>query len=222
MCALPTQPASTTRSRARRASAGARVALALLAVPSSVHAFELKPPIALREAAWPTFVSKVNRVVLNHPVVTSNAYTKWFARGVATDAEARDLTIQFSVFSNLFLEAQLAKIINAGSLEEMREVRAAPRSRAWRGAHAGRDPLGAHVVRPSRPFAPARRAKRSSPTNSASSSTTSTTALRARASRARSPMASTTSSSRRRARLRAACSTSRRGTTSGSLTSVRA
>jgi len=132
MCALPTQPASTTRSRARRASAGARVALALLAVPSSVHAFELKPPIALREAAWPTFVSKVNRVVLNHPVVTSNAYTKWFARGVATDAEARDLTIQFSVFSNLFLEAQLAKIINAGSLEEMREVRAAPRSRAWR------------------------------------------------------------------------------------------
>lgn len=52
-----------------------------------------------------------------HPVVTSNSYTKWFARGDVSRDDVRDLTVQFSVFSHLFMEAQLRKIINAPTLE---------------------------------------------------------------------------------------------------------
>jgi hypothetical protein len=74
------------------------------------------------EEAWQAFALKVNTAILGHPIVKNNVYTTWFKHGHASNAEARDLTIQFSVFSNLFLEAQLSKVINAGSLDEMREV----------------------------------------------------------------------------------------------------
>ena len=50
-----------------------------------------------------------------------NSYTEWFAKGDASIDDARDLIVQFSVFSNLFLLAQLNKVINAPTLDEMRE-----------------------------------------------------------------------------------------------------
>ena len=62
----------------------------------------------------------VDEVVDSHPVVTSNAYTSWFARGDASTEDVRHLTVQFSVFSHLFVEAQLRKVINAPSLESYR------------------------------------------------------------------------------------------------------
>jgi len=62
------------------------------------------------------FRARARRLVERHPVVTSNTYTQWFARGEATLQEVRHLTVQFSVFSHLFIEAQLRKVINAGSL----------------------------------------------------------------------------------------------------------
>ena len=49
-----------------------------------------------------------------------NAYTSWFARGEATLDELRDFTVQFSVFSHLFIEAQLRKCINAPDLQSYR------------------------------------------------------------------------------------------------------
>jgi hypothetical protein len=64
--------------------------------------------------------NRVDRLVANHPVVTDNRYTRWFARGEATRADVRHLTTQFSVFSHLFIEAQLRKVINAPSLEGYR------------------------------------------------------------------------------------------------------
>jgi hypothetical protein len=67
-----------------------------------------------------TFRARVREVVDHHPVVTDNAYTRWFAEGRATRAEVRHLTVQFSVFSHLFVEAQLRKVINAGTLESYR------------------------------------------------------------------------------------------------------
>jgi len=94
-------------------AAGAPSALAYQARPSKVPS-----PM---ETKWPAFVNKVESRVLTHPIVQTNAYTKWFSKGDMSEPEVRDLVIQFSVFSNLFLEAQLAKIINAPSLEEMRE-----------------------------------------------------------------------------------------------------
>ena len=67
------------------------------------------------------FASKAVSIVSKHPIVKSNAYTEWFATGEASVEQARDLVTQFSVFSNLFLLAQLNKVINAPTLDDMRE-----------------------------------------------------------------------------------------------------
>src|SRR6184192_494869 len=67
-----------------------------------------------------TFRSRVHEVVHRHPVVVDNAYTRWFASGEGTRDEVRHLTVQFSVFSHLFVEAQLRKVINAADLDTYR------------------------------------------------------------------------------------------------------
>jgi hypothetical protein len=66
------------------------------------------------------FRAEVEALVAHHPVVVDNAYTRWFAKGDATRAEVRHLTVQFSVFSHEFVEAQLRKVINAADLESYR------------------------------------------------------------------------------------------------------
>src|SRR5438132_12264691 len=66
------------------------------------------------------FRARVSEVVHDQPVVVDNAYTRWFAKGEATAAEVGHLTVQFSVFSHQFVEAQLRKVINAPSLEQYR------------------------------------------------------------------------------------------------------
>jgi len=67
------------------------------------------------------FAQKALSIVSAHPIVQKNSYTNWFADGDVSIDDARDLIVQFSVFSNLFLLAQLNKVINAPTLEEMRE-----------------------------------------------------------------------------------------------------
>lgn len=66
------------------------------------------------------FQEKVDGIVHNHPVVTNNEYTKWVAEGNMTDEDVRDLTVQFSVFSHYFIEAQLLKCFSAQTLESYR------------------------------------------------------------------------------------------------------
>src|SRR6266568_9159331 len=66
------------------------------------------------------FRARADGVVYHHPVVVDNAYTKWFAKGEASAAEVRHLAVQFSVFSHLFVEAQLRKVINAADLDTYR------------------------------------------------------------------------------------------------------
>ena len=66
------------------------------------------------------FRSRVADVVDHHPVVVDNHYTRWFAKGDTTRAEVRHLTVQFSVFSHQFVEAQLRKVINAANLDQYR------------------------------------------------------------------------------------------------------
>lgn len=72
-------------------------------------------------AGWDTFYDQVRETVMQHPVVASNTYCTWFAQGEATRDQVRDLVQQFSVFSNLFIVAQLLKTINAPTLEQARE-----------------------------------------------------------------------------------------------------
>src|SRR2546422_3131184 len=67
-----------------------------------------------------SFNARVDEVVHAHPVVVDNRYTRWFVRGEATRDEVRHLTVQFSVFSHLFVEAQLRKVINAANVESYR------------------------------------------------------------------------------------------------------
>lgn len=66
------------------------------------------------------FRSTVRQHVGLHPIVRENPYTAWFSQGTMTLDELREFTVQFSVFSHLFLEAQLRKCINAGTLESYR------------------------------------------------------------------------------------------------------
>lgn len=66
------------------------------------------------------FQDRIDRELLRHRVITRNEYTAWFKRGEQTEAQIKAFIVQFSVFSNLFLVAQLQKMINADTLEGMR------------------------------------------------------------------------------------------------------
>jgi hypothetical protein len=66
------------------------------------------------------FRARVEALVHHHPVVVDNAYTRWFAAGTADRDEVRHLTVQFSVFSHQFVEAQLRKVLNAADLDSYR------------------------------------------------------------------------------------------------------
>lgn len=66
------------------------------------------------------FRERLSAEVLTHPVIAANPYTAWFRKGEASPVQARAFLVQFSVFSNQFLVAQLEKMLNAETLEEMR------------------------------------------------------------------------------------------------------
>ncbi|HEX7126524.1 MAG TPA: hypothetical protein VF406_12255 [Thermodesulfobacteriota bacterium] len=63
---------------------------------------------------------RVARELLGHPIVVHNPFTTWFAQGEMSREQLRRFVVQFSVFSNLFLVAQLLKTINAPTLDAMR------------------------------------------------------------------------------------------------------
>lgn len=67
------------------------------------------------------FKETITEQFMHHPVVVSNAYTAWFARGDMPMDHLRHFTVQFSVFSNQFLLAALNRVINAATLEAARE-----------------------------------------------------------------------------------------------------
>ena len=67
---------------------------------------------------------------MQHPVVTSNAYTTWFAKGDMPLDYLRHFTVQFSVFSNQFLLAALNRVINAETIRERARVEGNPDERA--------------------------------------------------------------------------------------------
>lgn len=66
------------------------------------------------------FQQRLNQELLQHPIITHNAYCQWFAQGEQTIHQLQAFIIQFSVFSNQFIVAQLQKVINADTLDGMR------------------------------------------------------------------------------------------------------
>ncbi len=72
------------------------------------------------QSDYEIFLERVNSELLSHRIIHENQYTTWFREGNLSLEDVRHFTIQFSVFSNLFILAQLKKMINSGTLEEMR------------------------------------------------------------------------------------------------------
>ena len=70
-----------------------------------------------------TFKKRIDATFMQHPVVTNNAYTAWFAHGEMSLEHLRRFTVQFSVFSNQFLLAALNRVINADSLQAAHEAK---------------------------------------------------------------------------------------------------
>lgn len=66
------------------------------------------------------FRKRIDKELLRHAVIVDNHYCRWFENGELNKEQVRAFVVQFSVFSNLFLIAQLQKTINADSLEGMR------------------------------------------------------------------------------------------------------
>ncbi len=66
------------------------------------------------------FQKRIETSLLRHRIITNNTYTAWFSQGRQNMEQIKDFIVQFSVFSNQFLLAQLNKMINADSLENMR------------------------------------------------------------------------------------------------------
>jgi hypothetical protein len=66
------------------------------------------------------FVDVCNQQLMTHDIITNNRYCNWFAQGELSRDNVTHFIVQFSVFSNLFLIAQLQKVINAGSVAGMR------------------------------------------------------------------------------------------------------
>ena len=49
--------------------------------------------------------------IMSHPIIQNNAFTQKWSQGKMSLEQVQQFTIQFSVFSNLFLIAQLKKMI---------------------------------------------------------------------------------------------------------------
>jgi pyrroloquinoline quinone (PQQ) biosynthesis protein C len=73
--------------------------------------------------AFESFVQRIKNELFTHVIITDNLYCKWFADAELTKSDVIEFTKQFSVFSNQFPIAQLNKVINAGSLEEMHDAK---------------------------------------------------------------------------------------------------
>jgi hypothetical protein len=66
------------------------------------------------------FQRRIDQELLKHRVIIDNPYTAWFEQGDQTLTQIKAFIVQFSVFSNQFLIAQLNKMIHADTLESMR------------------------------------------------------------------------------------------------------
>jgi hypothetical protein len=92
-----------------------------LTMPSLIALSEGRGSYSFGKAkALLNFQHRINAELLNHRVITNNAYTAWFEQGDQNLAQIKVFIVQFSVFSNQFLIAQLHKMIHADTLESMR------------------------------------------------------------------------------------------------------
>lgn len=65
------------------------------------------------------FQRRVEAEIMSHRIIHDNTFTKWFAEGSANRGQVKHFAVQFSVFSNLFILAQMKKVLNSETVEEM-------------------------------------------------------------------------------------------------------
>lgn len=71
--------------------------------------------------AYYRLLDRIEKEILPHQVIVNNQYTRWFREGQIDREDVRHFLVQFSVFSQLFIEAQLKKTINAPTLQAMHD-----------------------------------------------------------------------------------------------------
>ena len=86
------------------------------ALVSRISAGEITPD---QVDEYRAFLGEVQSKFMTHHIIVDNQYCKWFERGEMSLDHVAHFVVQFSVFSNLFLIAQLNKMINAQTLEAM-------------------------------------------------------------------------------------------------------
>jgi len=92
-----------------------------LTKPSLISIIEKKAGYSVTKAKrFLKFQAGINNELLNHSIIRNNQFTRWFQQGEMNEAQIKAFVVQFSVFSNLFLVAQLHKMINADTLDGMR------------------------------------------------------------------------------------------------------
>jgi hypothetical protein len=69
--------------------------------------------------AYYQMLDRIEREIFPHEVIVNNKFCQWFQQGQLDLEDVQHFLVQFSVFSNLFIEAQLKKTINAPTLEAM-------------------------------------------------------------------------------------------------------
>ncbi len=71
-------------------------------------------------ASYYRLLERIEKEMMPHQVIRKNEFTAWFKEGQFDREDLRYFLVQFSVFSNWFIEAQLKKTLNAPTLEAMR------------------------------------------------------------------------------------------------------
>lgn len=82
--------------------------VALMMLGEGGHGLSAVAPMAQKRLS--PFAQSALESVMKHPIVQKNEFCDWFAEGSATIEQAQDLVQQFSVFSNLFLLAQVRSL----------------------------------------------------------------------------------------------------------------
>ena len=92
-----------------------------LSEPTLTAIFEQRPGYDVAKGhRFLDFQRRINNEMLQHRVITNNPYTAWFHFGQQSREQVQAFIVQFSVFSNQFLVAQLYKMINADTQQGMR------------------------------------------------------------------------------------------------------
>src|ERR1043165_4020245 len=69
--------------------------------------------------AYERLLDRIEKDILTHDVIVNNRFTRWFKDATLDRQDMPHFPVQFPVLPNLFIEAQLKKVINAPPIQAM-------------------------------------------------------------------------------------------------------